>query len=150
MKTPAASHGGCAATTTIPAELAVEILALPSHPVGQSQPIYTAVNAEAARAALEELTEKWGPKYGAIIRLWNNAWEEFIPFLDYDVEIRTVLCSTNAIVIWSLPEGVVDVRDGAVRCRDLPAGRGYLLRSSRQILGRFDVRSTGGGGRAAA
>ncbi len=61
------------------------------------KPIYTAVNAEAARAALEELTEKWGPKYGAIIRLWNNAWEEFIPFLDYDVEIRTVLCSTNAI-----------------------------------------------------
>ena len=59
--------------------------------------IYTAVNADAARAALEELTEKWGAKYGAIIRLWNNAWEEFTPFLDYDVEIRTVICSTNAI-----------------------------------------------------
>ena len=56
----------------------------------------------------------------------------------------------NCAVIWSLPEGVVDVRDGAVRCRDLPAGRGYLLWSSTQILGRFDVRSTGGGGRAAA
>jgi len=61
------------------------------------KPIYTAVNADAARAALEELTEKWGAKYAAIIRLWNNAWEEFIPFLDYDLEIRTVLCSTNAI-----------------------------------------------------
>lgn len=61
------------------------------------KPIYTAVNAAAARAALDELTEKWGTKYAAIIRLWNNAWEEFIPFLDYDVEIRTVLCSTNAI-----------------------------------------------------
>jgi len=61
------------------------------------KPIYTAVNAAAAKAGLEELTEKWGAKYGAIIRLWNNAWEEFIPFLDYDVEIRTVLCSTNAI-----------------------------------------------------
>jgi putative transposase len=61
------------------------------------KPIYTAVNADAARAALEDLTEKWGAKYGAIIRLWNNAWEEFIPFLDYDLEIRTVLCSTNAI-----------------------------------------------------
>lgn len=61
------------------------------------KPIYTAVNAAAARAALEELTDKWGTKYAAIIRLWNNAWEEFIPFLDYDVEIRTVLCSTNAI-----------------------------------------------------
>jgi transposase-like protein len=61
------------------------------------KPIYTAVNAEAARAALEELTEKWGARYGAIIRLWNNAWEEFTPFLDYDVEIRRVICSTNAI-----------------------------------------------------
>ena len=61
------------------------------------KPIYTAVNAAAARAALEELTEKWGTKYAAIIRLWDNAWEEFIPFLDYDVEIRQVLCSTNAI-----------------------------------------------------
>jgi transposase-like protein len=47
------------------------------------KPIYTAVNAEAARAALEELTEKWGARYGAIIRLWDNAWEEFTPFLDY-------------------------------------------------------------------
>jgi len=28
---------------------------------------------------------------------WDNAWEEFIPFLDYDIEIRRVLCSTNAI-----------------------------------------------------
>ena len=61
------------------------------------KPIYTAVNADAARAALDELSEKWGHKYTAIIRLWNNAWEEFIPFLDYDVEIRTVLCSTNTI-----------------------------------------------------
>ena len=24
-----------------------------------------------------------GTKYGAIIRLWENAWEEFIPFLAY-------------------------------------------------------------------
>lgn len=61
------------------------------------KPIYTAVNAEAARAALDELTERWGTKYGAIGRLWNNAWEEFIPFLDYDIEIRKVICSTNAI-----------------------------------------------------
>jgi transposase-like protein len=61
------------------------------------RPIYTAVNAEAARAALDELAEKWGQRYGAIVRLWENAWNEFIPFLDYDVEIRTVICSTNAI-----------------------------------------------------
>ena len=61
------------------------------------RPIYSAVNADAARVALDELADRWGAKYGAIIRLWENAWEEFIPFLDYDLEIRTVICSTNAI-----------------------------------------------------
>jgi putative transposase len=61
------------------------------------KPIYTAVNATAARAAFDELAEKWGGRYPAVIRLWDNAWAEFIPFLDYDVEIRQVLCSTNAI-----------------------------------------------------
>jgi transposase-like protein len=35
--------------------------------------------------------------YPAIKRLWENAWSEFVPFLDYDVEIRKIICSTNAI-----------------------------------------------------
>jgi putative transposase len=61
------------------------------------KPIYTAVNATAARAAFDELAEKWGQRYPAVIRLWDNAWNEFIPFLDYDVEIRRVICSTNSI-----------------------------------------------------
>jgi len=47
------------------------------------RPIYTAVNADAARAALDQLAATWGKKYGAVIRLWENAWNEFIPFLDY-------------------------------------------------------------------
>jgi putative transposase len=38
-----------------------------------------------------------GDKYGAMIRLWRNAWSEFVPLLDYDTEIRKVVCSTNAI-----------------------------------------------------
>jgi len=61
------------------------------------KPIYQAANAEAAAAALDALDQKWGKRYPAMIRLWRNAWEEFIPFLDYDVEIRRVICSTNAI-----------------------------------------------------
>jgi putative transposase len=61
------------------------------------KPIYTAPNPDAALAALDELEEKWGKRYGAIIRLWRSAWDEFVPFLDYDVEIRTMICSTNAI-----------------------------------------------------
>jgi len=59
--------------------------------------IYTAVNADAAAAALDELGADWGRQYPAMIRLWRNAWAEFIPFLDYDVEIRQVICTTNAI-----------------------------------------------------
>jgi putative transposase len=61
------------------------------------KPVYTAVNAAAARAALDQVAETWGQRYGAIVRLRESAWEQFIPFLDYDIEIRTVLCSTNAI-----------------------------------------------------
>ena len=61
------------------------------------KPIYQGVNADAAADALEGLEQKWGQRYPAMIRLWRNAWAEFIPFLDYDLEIRAVICSTNAI-----------------------------------------------------
>nr|WP_233616050.1 IS256 family transposase [Actinomadura harenae] len=44
-----------------------------------------------------EFAETWGSKYPAIVRLWENAWAEFVPFLAFDPEIRTVICSTNAI-----------------------------------------------------
>jgi transposase-like protein len=61
------------------------------------KPIYTAASPDAAQARYQEFAEKWGKPYPAIKTLWDNAWEQFTPFLDYDVEIRTVLCSTNAI-----------------------------------------------------
>ncbi len=32
-----------------------------------------------------------------MIRLWRDAWTEFVPFPDYDLEIRKVLCSASAI-----------------------------------------------------
>jgi putative transposase len=31
------------------------------------------------------------------VRLWSNAWAQFVPFLNFDVEIRKVICTTNAI-----------------------------------------------------
>ncbi|WP_435875983.1 IS256 family transposase [Saccharopolyspora shandongensis] len=61
------------------------------------KPIYTATGPDTAAIALDELEEKWGKQYSAMIRLWHNSWEEFIPFLDYDIEIRKMICSTNAI-----------------------------------------------------
>lgn len=32
-----------------------------------------------------------------MIRLWENAWAEFVPFLDHSLEIRKIICSTNAV-----------------------------------------------------
>jgi putative transposase len=61
------------------------------------RPIYTAPSADAAWAAFETFEDTWGSLYPAIGRMWRASWEEFIPFLAYDVEIRRVLCSTNAI-----------------------------------------------------
>lgn len=61
------------------------------------RPVYTAPTEAAARARFEEFAEKWCTMYPAIRKLWENAWSEFIPFLDYDVEIRRIICSTNAI-----------------------------------------------------
>ena len=61
------------------------------------KPIYTAPTAAAAAEALDAFDAEWGHRYPAAIRLWRNAWQEFIPFLDYDIEVRKVICSTNAI-----------------------------------------------------
>ena len=56
-----------------------------------------AEDVENKRLKTRIFTAKWGARYPAIIRLWENAWSEFVPFLDYDVEIRRVICSTNAV-----------------------------------------------------
>ena len=61
------------------------------------KPVYTAPTAAAAEARFAEFADTWGSKYPAAIGLWRSAWEEFIPFLAYDVEIRRVICTTNAI-----------------------------------------------------
>ena len=61
------------------------------------KPVYTAATEAAAKERFGEFTAKWGGRYPAIVRLWTNAWAEFVPFLDYDVGIRRIICSTNAI-----------------------------------------------------
>ncbi|GLY91344.1 IS256 family transposase [Actinoallomurus iriomotensis] len=61
------------------------------------KPVYTAPMAEAAEERFLEFTESWGTKYPAIVKLWSDAWAEFVPFLAFDVEIRKVICATNAI-----------------------------------------------------
>jgi transposase-like protein len=61
------------------------------------RPVYTAPTEAAAMERFLEFVETWGARYPAIVRLWENAWAEFVPFLNFDTEIRKVVCSTNAI-----------------------------------------------------
>jgi transposase-like protein len=61
------------------------------------KPVYTAPSEQAAMEAFLTFTETWEQRYPAIIKLWENAWPEFVPFLRFDTEIRTVVCTTNAI-----------------------------------------------------
>ncbi len=61
------------------------------------KPVYTAVSEAAALDAFAEFSAKWEKRCPAIIRLWENAWAEFVPFLQSGNEIRSVICTTNAI-----------------------------------------------------
>ncbi len=61
------------------------------------RPVYTAINEDDARARLAEFYDEWAERYPAIRTLWDGAWAEFVPFLDYPVEVRRVIYSTNAI-----------------------------------------------------
>ncbi len=61
------------------------------------KPIYTAPTAAAAEERFLEFQEAWGGKYPAIVKLWSDAWAEFVPFLQFDAEIRRIVCTTNAI-----------------------------------------------------
>jgi putative transposase len=61
------------------------------------RPIYTAVNEAAAKDALEQLRGAHGKRYPGLLAAWDRAWEQFIPFLEFDTAIRKVIYTTNAI-----------------------------------------------------
>lgn len=61
------------------------------------RPIYTAVNPDAAEAALAEFTRVHGRQYPGIVAAWQRAWPEFIPFLAFDADIRKIIYTTNLI-----------------------------------------------------
>jgi putative transposase len=61
------------------------------------KPIYTAVDADAAQAALEAFDERWGARFPVITQAWLNAWEYVTPFLAFPPELRRVVYTTNAI-----------------------------------------------------
>ena len=61
------------------------------------RPVYTALNEAAARTALENLRRDFGKKNPGLIATWDRAWDQFVPFLEFDAAIRKVIYTTNAI-----------------------------------------------------
>ena len=59
--------------------------------------IYTAPTVEAAQTRFDEFAETWRARYPAMIHSWESAWQEFVPFLEFPVELRKIVYTTNAI-----------------------------------------------------
>jgi transposase-like protein len=62
------------------------------------KPIYTALNADAAAAAMDEFEQgPWGQKFPTVVASWRRAWDRVIPFFAFPPGVRRVIYTTNAI-----------------------------------------------------
>lgn len=59
--------------------------------------IYTAPSRQAAEAALEDFAKKWEGKYAYSIKSWRQNWEDLTVFLEFPLEIRKIIYTTNLI-----------------------------------------------------
>jgi putative transposase len=63
----------------------------------QMREIYTAPTVEAAETRFAEFAGEWQQLYPAMIQAWQSVWPEFVPFLEFPVELRKIVYTTNAI-----------------------------------------------------
>lgn len=63
----------------------------------QMRAIYTAPTVEAAEVRFGDFADEWRSVYPAMIESWERAWPEFVPFLEFPVELRQVVYTTNAV-----------------------------------------------------
>src|SRR5207237_10137578 len=59
--------------------------------------IYTAPTVEAAEVRFAEFALAWRGIYPAMVSSWENSWAEFVPFLEFPIELRKIVYTTNAI-----------------------------------------------------
>ena len=61
------------------------------------RPIYTAATETAAAQELDIFEgSNWGRKYPATVRVWRDAWQRFIPFLEFPPAVRKIIYTTNS------------------------------------------------------
>jgi transposase-like protein len=59
--------------------------------------VYKASSKDLAEHHLLELEEKWGKKYPAVIKSWNNHWEALSQYFKYPEELRRIIYTTNIV-----------------------------------------------------
>jgi putative transposase len=59
--------------------------------------IYTAPTVEAAEARFATFADEWEQRYPAMIDTWRRSWAEFVPFLAFPLELRSIVYTTNAV-----------------------------------------------------
>jgi putative transposase len=59
------------------------------------RPIYTAIDADHALAALDAFEQKWGAQLPPVVKAWRDAWEHVIPFMAFGSEVHRVVCTTE-------------------------------------------------------
>ena len=59
--------------------------------------IYQSSTRELACEALDNFELTWKEKYPAIVKSWRQNWEKITPFLDFPIEIRKVIYTTNIV-----------------------------------------------------
>jgi len=59
--------------------------------------VYHAPTVAAAESEFETFAASWESLYPAMVGMWRRSWAEFVPFLDFPVEIRSIIYTTNGI-----------------------------------------------------
>ena len=60
--------------------------------------IYTATDEPTAQVALDEFeASELGEKYPRSVKVWQDAWDRFVPFLQFPPAARKVIYTTNSI-----------------------------------------------------
>ena len=116
------------------------------------KPIYTAVSAEAAAAALDAFEHgPWGQRFPTVVASWHRAWDRVIPFFAFPPAVRRVIYTTNAIEsLHSQLRKIIKTRghfpndDAATKLlwlalRNITADRGRPAREWREAMNQFAI-----------
>ena len=65
--------------------------------ISELKGVYRANSIELARHNLDQMEQKWGKKFPAVFKSWNNNWERLTHYFKYPEPIRKLIYTTNTV-----------------------------------------------------